>query len=76
MKSVVYFCLFFWMAPLFLAWMMKLREVMSGPDSDHPYDLEQYKIKLRRGVIELGIFTLLMLAGVALALYAHLNLPE
>ncbi len=76
MKSVVYFCLFFWMAPLFLAWMMKLREVMSGPESDEPYDLEQYHIKLRRGAIELGVFTLMMLAGAALALYANANIAE
>ncbi len=76
MKSVVYFCLFFWMAPLFLAWIMKIREIMTGPDSDHPYDQEQYRLKLRRAAIELGVFTLLMLVGMTLAIYAHFNLSE
>jgi len=76
MKSVVFFCLFFYMAPLFLTWIMKVRDVMSGPISDEPYDREQYRIKVRRAVIQLAIFTMLMLAGLAIAIYANLNLPE
>ncbi len=76
MKSVVYFCLFFWMTPLFLAWIVKIRDIMGGPESDHPYDREQYRVKLRRASIELSVFTLLMLAGLAIAVYANFHIKE
>lgn len=74
MKSVIYFCLFFWMAPFFLAWVMKIRQILAGPESDSAYDQEQYRLRLRRSVIELIVYTLLMLAGVAVAIYAGYRL--